>query len=97
MANKIHFLGEGNRGARGGRLYVFHCPGCGINHRVETDVQGGWSWNGSLDKPTFAPSVLRSPDSDFRCHSFVAAGRIHFLGDCYHDLKGQTVDLPDWE
>src|SRR4051812_39204348 len=29
----------------------------------------------------------------FRCHSFVRAGRIEFLGDCTHALAGQTVDL----
>lgn len=29
------------------------------------------------------------------CHSFVTDGRIQFLGDCTHDLAGQTVDLPD--
>ena len=27
------------------------------------------------------------------CHSFVRAGRIEFLGDCTHALKGQTVQL----
>lgn len=27
------------------------------------------------------------------CHSFVTAGRIQFLGDCTHELRGQTVDL----
>lgn len=30
-----------------------------------------------------------------RCHSFVRAGRIEFLGDCTHAFAGQTVDLPD--
>lgn len=30
------------------------------------------------------------------CHSFVTDGKIRFLGDCTHALKGQTVDLPDW-
>lgn len=30
------------------------------------------------------------------CHSFVTDGRIQFLGDCTHELAGQTVDLPDW-
>ena len=30
----------------------------------------------------------------FRCHSFVRAGRIEFLGDCTHHLAGKTVDLP---
>lgn len=31
------------------------------------------------------------------CHSFVTDGKIQFLNDCFHSLKGQTVDLPDWE
>jgi Family of unknown function (DUF6527) len=30
------------------------------------------------------------------CHSFVRDGRIEFLGDCLHELAGQTVDLPPW-
>ena len=29
------------------------------------------------------------------CHSFVRNGRIEFLGDCTHRLKGQTVPLPE--
>jgi hypothetical protein len=29
------------------------------------------------------------------CHSFVTDGRIQFLGDCTHDLKNQTVELPE--
>lgn len=29
------------------------------------------------------------------CHSFVTDGRIQFLGDCTHELAGQTVELPD--
>ena len=28
------------------------------------------------------------------CHSFVKNGQWEFLGDCTHDLKGQTVPLP---
>lgn len=31
-----------------------------------------------------------------RCHSFVRAGQIQFLGDCSHALAGQTVPLPEW-
>ena len=27
------------------------------------------------------------------CHSFVTDGSIQFLGDCTHELKGQTVKL----
>lgn len=28
------------------------------------------------------------------CHSFVTLGRIQFLDDCTHHLKGQTVEIP---
>jgi hypothetical protein len=100
MADKIHFLGESNKGPRGGVLYVFHCPGCGYGHAFEVGAQGGagWTWNGSFDKPTFTPSLLCNPDSPpHRCHSFVTDGRIQFLGDCWHTLAGQTVDIPDWD
>lgn len=31
------------------------------------------------------------------CHLFLEDGKLRFLGDCTHDLKGQTVDLPDAE
>ena len=33
---------------------------------------------------------------DAACHSFVRNGKIEFLGDCTHDMAGQTVDLPIW-
>lgn len=33
---------------------------------------------------------------EFRCHSFVKEGKIQFLGDCTHDMKNQTVDLPEF-
>lgn len=31
------------------------------------------------------------------CHSYVTDGRIQYLDDCTHELKGQTVELPEWE
>lgn len=31
------------------------------------------------------------------CHSFVTDGKIQFLDDCTHNLKGQTVELPNWD
>lgn len=56
----------------------------------------GWTWNGDLERPTFRPSILsRTADAsgEIRCHSYVTDGRIEFLGDCSHELAGQTVDL----
>lgn len=98
MANKLHFLGEKNKGPRGGVLYLFYCPGCKENHPFEVNaVNNGWTWNGSMDKPTFSPSLLVNADGPRRCHSFVREGKIEFLGDCQHSLAGKTVELPDWE
>jgi hypothetical protein len=52
-----------------------------------------------LDKPTFQPSILarveRTDGKIMVCHSFVADGKIQFLGDCTHKLAGQTVDIPE--
>jgi len=90
--------------------FWFLCPGCQQGHKIDTAPDGGvsgrpiWSWNGDLDAPTFAPSLLvRWTEGEQHvariCHSFVQGGRIQFLSDCSHALAGQTVDLPqlpDW-
>lgn len=86
-------------------LVRFYCPGCKRHHHIQqgSDEGPNWSWNGSLDKPTFTPSVLVTydgPDAGQNgappavCHSFVTDGRIQFLSDCTHHLAGQTTDLP---
>ena len=88
-------------------MRMFFCPGCQCAHGVtvanENKAAGQrpvWGWNGSMDSPTFTPSVLvngMNGSVGIRCHSFVKDGMIQFLGDCAHDLKNQTVSLPDWE
>jgi len=75
----------------------FYCPGC-KNHHAFTIKHPGpfvpWQWNNDLVKPTFSPSLLCNSDyPESRCHSFVKDGQIQFLGDCFHELKNQTVDL----
>ena len=83
----------------------FHCPGCNRRHHIRTGPNG-WVWNGDAEKPTFQPSILVTyPGKDAGadgappavCHSFVTDGQIQFLGDCFHALKGQTVEIPDWD
>lgn len=91
---------------------LFECPGCGSAHGIPVKAEGrsNWGWNGSLDSPTFTPSILvtypANPNAleefkewktERRCHSFVTDGRIQFLGDSFHALKGQAVDLPEFE
>jgi Family of unknown function (DUF6527) len=67
----------------------------------------GWQFNGDLERPTLSPSILvhghqdGSPEYGIRktprCHSYVKDGRIRFLDDCEHELRGQTVELPEIE
>jgi hypothetical protein len=84
----------------------FECPGCKCRHRVVGtygDGRQAWTFNGSLENPTLNPSILvtygANPPSDrpARCHSYVREGNIQFLGDCTHELKGQTVPLPEMD
>lgn len=82
-------------------LLIFECPGCGYGHHVYVNKERSpagscWSWNGSMEAPTFHPSILVT-NPGARCHSFVTDGRIQFLTDCDHPLAGQTVDLPEVE
>lgn len=73
-------------------------------HVVTINGPTTWTFDGNVNAPTLSPSVLvqgvETNDEgmyvrDTVCHSFVHAGRIQFLGDCTHELRGQTVDLPD--
>ncbi len=75
----------------------FLCKGCNTRHRViVAGKKEVWGWNGSLTKPTFTPSVLctwNEPSGDKRCHSYITEGQMQYLGDCTHELVGQTVPL----
>jgi hypothetical protein len=91
----------------------FTCPGCKCDHGVWTEqwvkdnnpdgspIYGPiWEFNGDMNKPTFKPSILVQSsyaDKHEVCHSFVTDGKIQYLGDCTHELAGQTVEIPDIE
>ena len=94
-----------------GSHYMFWCPGCKTSHGMGVGEGPGprWGFNFNPDAPTFTPSIMVTypavPDAEegfeeWRtariCHSFVTDGPIQFLGDCTHELAGQTVDLPDF-
>lgn len=88
--------------------FMHWCPGCKSHHVFAVDkpqADGSqWRYNGNPFKPTFSPSMLSwyDPTTDeegtvwpgLRCHYFLREGKIQFLDDCTHELKGQTVDLP---
>jgi hypothetical protein len=79
----------------------FECPGCKHIHGIHVGPGEGvrWTWNGSIDAPTFQPSLLvswRFKSSDEICHSFITDGMIQYLGDCTHELANQTVPIAAW-
>ena len=92
----MDFVTEGRIGGTT-PVHGFFCPGCRCAHWFNTVL---WTWNGDMNKPTVNPSILVQAGNlpgDVRCHSYVLDGKIQFLGDCTHELKGQTVDIPEWE
>lgn len=58
-------------------------------HAIETDDAGRWTGEWKRDSAGNPVPLV--------CHSFVRDGQIQFLGDCTHELVGQTVDLPQME
>lgn len=86
-----------------------HCPGPFPNRFIPVQLKGtragtgNWSWNGDVEKPTLKPSIRTSATFEVTnrvekvCHSFVNDGKIQFLGDCTHELAGQTLDLLEVE
>lgn len=75
-----------------GDQYYFHCPGCNMIHGVGKS----WEFNCDFEKPTFSPSILVR-GGDVYCHSYIKNGMIQFLSDCHHELKNQTIELPEYE
>jgi hypothetical protein len=67
---------EGNRVA-------FQCPGCGDVHSLPVGP-GGWIWNGSLEAPTFSPSILARGGHYVPGHA----------GECWCTYNQTHPDLP---
>lgn len=85
----------------GGASFVYWCPGCEHYHGVWTVepnpmTKALWTFNGSLERPTFNPSLLINySEKNGVCHCFIRDGRIEFLGDCTHALAGKVVEMED--
>jgi hypothetical protein len=89
------------------KSWVFYCPGCDCCHAFITARPPGeegfvWTFNRSLENPTFSPSLLvQSPGHKesgrppIRCHLYLKNGRIEYLTDCSHALAGITVDMKE--
>lgn len=82
------------------RRVTFTCPGCGGTHQVPVERWMGvgplWTWNGSLEAPTLAPSlrVRHGLDGAECCHLTVTDGVAYFYGDSTHGKRDQSLPLP---
>lgn len=96
--------------------YAIWCQGCKHAHVFPTDkryYEGSgiygpdhrkpiWTFSGSLEKPTFTPSLrcfYIHPQKKIEittCHCIVTDGMIQFQGDCEHGLKGRTLPLEEF-
>ncbi|MEQ8578165.1 MAG: DUF6527 family protein [Balneola sp.] len=91
--------------------FQFFCPGCKDYHAFDDSWTFNGDLDNPHISPsllirsgTFAPNFEKKdihpdwPDKfNYRCHSFIKNGKIQFLSDCSHSMKGQTVDLIDWD
>lgn len=89
------------RDGNGRVMLLFNCPGCKGPHSLVTKAgkypSPTWTFNGDMVKPTFKPSLMVNRSCPDQCHSFITDGKIQFLGDCKHELAGQTVDMEPWD
>jgi hypothetical protein len=83
--------------------WEIRCPACRSWHRIWTErpyptTKARWTFNGNVESPSFSPSVNISctphKGHTYRCHFVVTNGQISYCGDCTHEMKGQTADLP---
>jgi hypothetical protein len=84
-------------------MYIFRCPGCSELpdyfgppvHVYYTEMgDRGWQFNGNNELPSFTPSLKNTYHDGRVCHLFITDGKIHYCDDCWHSLKGKTVDMP---
>ena len=58
-------------------------------------IRALWQW---CTDAGLSPQILVHVDDMAQVpRQFVVDGRIQFLGDCTHELAGQTVDIPGWD
>jgi hypothetical protein len=79
--------------------HLAYCSGCKQSHLIPIR----WQFNGDLNKPTFAPSLLINIEftdpskPKYVCHSFVTDGKWQYCSDSTHELAGQIIEMEDYE
>jgi hypothetical protein len=81
-----------------GRLYGygFYCPACQeLHHYYVAIFQPLWSFNGSMDRPSFSPSLRMLRGNG--CHLYVTDGQISYCGDSRHAFAGKVVPMVEYD
>ena len=57
-----------------------------------------WLWNGSMEFPSFRPSILSDLEmhkgrNEVLCHHFVERGIVKFCGDCPKEFANKELPL----
>jgi hypothetical protein len=90
-------LSSGLRLAAIGR-YMHWCPGCAAPHFIDLgrDEDGRKvEYNADFARPTFSPDLRARADQGL-CHYHLTDGRLEFMADSWHDLRGTVQPLPDF-
>lgn len=70
---------------------AFSCPGCRMSHAIKIGGENGNRWNNNFGYPS-----LRDAFSVDGCKGTVTDGVVQYALDCFHDMAGKTVSIPDW-
>lgn len=71
--------------------YLFYCTGCETVHGFNST----WKFNENMESPTVTPSLLTRGNNEI-CHLYITDGKLVYLSDCTHKLKGQTIEIPEF-
>lgn len=71
--------------------YGYYCPGCQALHVTPLGVS---LLDFNVTAPSFNRSIKIGRGRDSTCHHNINKGKITFLDDCRHKMKGSTVELP---
>lgn len=92
--------------------WVFQCPGCECLHGFTRSWTFNGNMKRPTIMPSLLVRGTEGITEDqharilkgekiepkpFVCHSFIRDGKMQFLEDSTHALKGQTVEIPFWD
>lgn len=81
---------------------AFYCPACQTEHLITVKAPRNyqepvWNWNHKEELVTITPSLVFESPTGKRCHSFITLGRIHYMSDSEHELRGSAVNMVEKE